>query len=83
MARPDASASRQPRAPQAQFLDCRQRFLDARPGAPQDQDQATQVSPVCVVAGRANDGDDLLDLGRIGEITEQRLYIPDFLLISS
>ena len=50
----------------------RQRFLDAQPGTPEDHDQATQASPVRVVAGRAHDGDDLLDLGRIGGI----LHLP-------
>src|SRR5687768_7129353 len=32
--------------------------------------QATQASAVRVVAGRAHDGDDLLDFGRIGGIAE-------------
>jgi hypothetical protein len=40
-----------------------QRFLDAQPGPPEDHDQATQASPVCAVAGRPQDGDDLLNLG--------------------
>src|SRR5215207_6958374 len=47
-----------------------QRFLDAQPGPPEDDDQATQASPVRAVAGRAHDGDDLLNFGRIGGIAE-------------
>ena len=41
----------------------RQCFLDPQPGAPEDHDQATQASPVRVVAGGAHDGDNLLTLG--------------------
>jgi hypothetical protein len=48
----------------------RQRFLDTQPGAPKDHDQAAQASPMCVVPGRAHDGDDLLDGRWIGGISE-------------
>ena len=32
-----------------------QRFLDAQPGPPEDDDQAAQASPVRAVAGRPHD----------------------------
>jgi hypothetical protein len=45
-----------------------ERLVDAQPGTPEDHDQAAQPNPVRVVTGGAHDGDDLLDLGRIGRI---------------
>jgi hypothetical protein len=43
-----------------------ERFLDAQPGSPGDHDQGAEPAAMRAVAGRAHDGDDLLDLRRIG-----------------
>jgi hypothetical protein len=44
----------------------RERFVDAQPSAPEDHDQAAQLTDVTAVAGRVHDGDGLFDSGRIG-----------------
>ena len=48
----------------------RERFLDAHSSSPQDHDQTAQSTAVRVVTGRAHDGDDLLDLRRIGRLAQ-------------
>ena len=48
----------------------RERLVDAQPGAPENHDQAAQPAAVIAVTGRAHDGDDLLDLGRIGGVPQ-------------
>jgi hypothetical protein len=48
----------------------RERFLDPQPGTPQDHDQAAQATAVRAVTGGAHDGDDLLDLRRIGRVAQ-------------
>ena len=48
----------------------RERLVDAQPGPPQHHDQAAQPAAVRVVAGRAHDRDDLLDLRRIGRVAQ-------------
>jgi hypothetical protein len=48
----------------------RERFLDAQPGSQQDGDQAAEPAAVWAVAGGAHDGDDLLDLRRIGRVAQ-------------
>jgi hypothetical protein len=45
-------------------------FADAKPGAPQHDDQATQPRAVGVVAGGAHDGDDLFDRWRVSGVTQ-------------
>jgi hypothetical protein len=44
--------------------------VDAQPSAPQDDDQAAQPTAVRTVTGRAHDGDDLFDPGRIGGVAQ-------------
>jgi hypothetical protein len=48
----------------------RERLLDAQPGSPHDHDQPAQPATVHAVPGRAQDGDDLLDLRRIGRVAQ-------------
>jgi hypothetical protein len=48
----------------------RERFVDAKTGAPQHDDQPAQPPAVPTVAGDAHDRDDLLDGGRVGWIAQ-------------
>ena len=45
-----------------------QGLVDAGAGSPQDHDQSAEPAAVRAVAGGAHDGDDLLDLGRVGGV---------------
>ena len=44
----------------------RERFVDAQPCAPQDDDQRAEPAAVRIATGGAHRSDDFLDLGRIG-----------------
>ena len=46
----------------------RQRFLDAQPGAPQDDDQRAHPVAMETLAGLAHHGDDLFRPGRVGQV---------------
>ena len=47
-----------------------ERFVDPETGSPEDHDQRAQPSAVRPVARGAHDGDDFLDLGRVGGVAE-------------
>ena len=49
------------------FGEC-ERFVKAQTGPPQDHDETAEPLAVRRVAGGAHDGDDLLDLGRVGGV---------------
>jgi hypothetical protein len=51
----------------------RECFLDAQHGAPEDHDQRAESTAVCVAPGGPHDGDDLLDVGRIGRAADARV----------
>src|SRR6266536_3483182 len=48
----------------------RERFVDAKTGSPQHDDQPAEPPAVQTVAGDAHDRDDLLDGGRVGWIAQ-------------
>jgi hypothetical protein len=48
-------------------------LLDAQPGPPHDHNQAAYAPTVPIVAGGAHDGDDLLDLWRVGRVAQARV----------
>jgi hypothetical protein len=45
-------------------------FLNAQPCAPEDHDQPAEPAAVGAVSGGAHDGDDFLDLRRIGRVAQ-------------
>jgi hypothetical protein len=48
----------------------RQRLLDAQPGSPHDHDESASPPAMRSVPSGAHDGDDLLDLGRVGRVVQ-------------
>ncbi len=46
----------------------RQRLLDAKPAAPEDDDHGTEASAVATISNLAHHGDDLLDRRWVGRI---------------
>jgi hypothetical protein len=46
----------------------RERFLDAQPGAPQDDDHRAHAPAVTVIGGVAHDRHDLLHRRRVGRV---------------
>jgi hypothetical protein len=48
----------------------RERFLNAQPCAPQNDDQPAKPAAVWAIAGSAHDGDDLLHLGWISRVAQ-------------
>ena len=64
-----AAADEQRAAPliEVGFGEC-EGFMEPETGSPEDHDEAAEPSAVRGVAGGAHDGDDLLDLGRVGGV---------------
>jgi hypothetical protein len=46
----------------------RERLMDAQPGSPEHDNERTQATAVCCVAGGSHHGDDVLDGWRVGGI---------------
>jgi len=47
-----------------------ERLLDAQPGPPEDHDETAEPAAVHAVSGGVHDGDDLLDLRRMGRVAQ-------------